>query len=94
MVQWTSATIELPSHGGSTVPRKWPGRQGDPLREWKTRCRGACREDVSPTSSRRIETADVDIDNQTPVAEGIDASLETRFSGKINKITLEVSPVK
>ena len=55
--------------------------------------RGVSRR-LSPTSSRRIETADVGIDNQTPVAEGIGAGPETRFSGKINKITLEVSPVK
>jgi arylsulfatase len=40
---------------------------------------------------RRIsahETADVGIDNQTPVAEGI--GIDTKFSGKINKVTLEV----
>jgi hypothetical protein len=37
-------------------------------------------------------TADVGIDNQTPVAEGIGIGPETRFSGKINKVTLEVSP--
>ncbi len=36
------------------------------------------------------ETADVGIDNQTPVAEGIDLGPETRFTGKIHKITLEV----
>ena len=40
------------------------------------------------------ETADVGIDNQTPVAEGIGIGPDTRFSGKINKITLEVSPIK
>jgi arylsulfatase len=40
------------------------------------------------------ETADVGIDNQTPVAEGIGIGPETRFTGKINKITLEVGPVK
>ena len=38
------------------------------------------------------ETADVGLDNQTPVAEGIGIGREeTRFSGKINKITVEVS---
>jgi hypothetical protein len=37
-------------------------------------------------------TADVGIDNQTPVADGIGIGPETRFSGKINKVTLEVSP--
>jgi arylsulfatase A-like enzyme len=36
------------------------------------------------------ETADVGIDNQTPVAEGIGIGPETRFTGKIDKITLEV----
>jgi hypothetical protein len=33
------------------------------------------------------QTADVGIDNQTPVAEGIGAGPETRFIGKINEIT-------
>jgi arylsulfatase len=36
------------------------------------------------------ETADVGMDNQTPVAEGIGVGAGTRFTGKINKITLEV----
>jgi hypothetical protein len=36
------------------------------------------------------ETADVGIDNQTPVVEGIGIGAETRFTGKINKMTLEV----
>jgi arylsulfatase A-like enzyme len=36
------------------------------------------------------ETADVGIDNQTPVAEGIGIGADTRFTGRINKITLEV----
>jgi hypothetical protein len=36
------------------------------------------------------ETADVGIDNQTPVAIGIGIGAETRFTGKINKIALEV----
>jgi len=36
------------------------------------------------------ETADVGIDNQTPVAEGIGIGPETRFTGRINKVTLEV----
>jgi arylsulfatase A-like enzyme len=38
------------------------------------------------------ETADVGIDNQTPVAEGIGIGAETRFSGKIEKVVLEVGP--
>jgi hypothetical protein len=36
------------------------------------------------------ETADVGIDNQTPVAEGIGIGAATRFTGKIKKVTLEV----
>ena len=36
------------------------------------------------------ETADVGMDNQTPVAQGIGIGAETRFTGKINRITLEV----
>ena len=37
------------------------------------------------------ETADVGLDNQTPVAEDIGIGREeTRFTGKINKITLQV----
>ena len=40
------------------------------------------------------ETADVGVDNQTPVAEGIGIGRETRFTGKINKVTVEVKPVK
>jgi arylsulfatase len=37
------------------------------------------------------ETADVGIDNQTPVADGIGIGSETRFTGRIDQITLEVS---
>ncbi len=41
------------------------------------------------------ETADVGLDNQTPVAEGIGIGRdETRFTGKIKKITLKVKDVK
>ncbi len=36
------------------------------------------------------ETADVGIDNQTPVAEGIGIGADTVFTGKIEKIVLEV----
>ena len=40
------------------------------------------------------ETADVGLDNQTPVAEDIGIGrVETRFTGKIDKITLEVTAV-
>jgi arylsulfatase len=34
----------------------------------------------------------VGLDNQTPVAEGIGIGAETRFTGKIKQVTLEVSP--
>jgi hypothetical protein len=51
-------------------------------------------EKTQPNIFSADETADVGIDNQTPVAEGIGIGPETRFTGKINKITLEVSPVK
>ncbi|TWU03033.1 Arylsulfatase [Symmachiella macrocystis] len=41
------------------------------------------------------ETADVGLDNQTPVVEGIGIGREeTRFTGKIDKITVEVAEVK
>jgi len=41
------------------------------------------------------ETADVGLDNQTPVAEGIGIGREeTRFTGEIHKITLAVKDVK
>ena len=37
------------------------------------------------------ETADVGLDNQTPVAEGIGIGREeTRFTGKINKVTVDI----
>jgi arylsulfatase len=51
-------------------------------------------EQTQPNIFSADETADVGIDNQTPVAEGIGIGPETRFTGKINKITLEVSPAK
>ncbi len=38
------------------------------------------------------ETADVGLDNQTPVVEGIGIGRdETRFTGKIEKITVKVA---
>ena len=41
------------------------------------------------------ETADVGLDNQTPVVEGIGIGREeTRFTGQINKVTVDVSQVK
>ena len=51
-------------------------------------------EKTQPNIFSADETADVGIDNQTPVAESIGIGPETRFTGKINKITLEVQPVK
>ena len=50
-------------------------------------------EKTQPNIFSADETADVGIDNQTPVAEGIGIGPDTRFTGKIEKITLEVKPV-
>ena len=47
-------------------------------------------EKTQPNVFSADETADVGIDNQTPVAEGIGIGADTKFTGKINKITLEV----
>ncbi len=47
-------------------------------------------EKTQPNIFSADETADVGIDNQTPVAEGIGIGPETKFTGKINKVTLEV----
>ena len=43
-------------------------------------------EKTQPNIFSADETADVGIDNQTPVAEGIGIGPETRFTGKINKM--------
>jgi arylsulfatase len=51
-------------------------------------------EKTQPNIFSADETADVGLDNQTPVAEGIGIGAETRFTGKINRVTLEVKPVK
>ena len=52
-------------------------------------------EKTQPNIFSADETANVGMaDNQTLVAEGIGIGPETRFTGKINKITLEVSPAK
>lgn len=51
-------------------------------------------ERTQPNMFSADETADVGIDNQTPVAEGIGIGAETRFTGKIDKVTLEVGPLK
>ena len=51
-------------------------------------------ERTQPNIFSADETADVGIDNQTPVAEGIGIGPETRFTDTINKITPEVGPAK
>ena len=47
-------------------------------------------EKTQPNIFSADETADVGIDNQTPVAVGIGVGADTRFNGKIEEITLEV----
>jgi arylsulfatase len=49
-------------------------------------------EKTQPNIFSADETADVGLDNQTPVAEGIGIGAETRFTGKIKTLTLEVKP--
>jgi len=52
-------------------------------------------EKTQPLIFSADETADVGLDNQTPVAEGIGIGRkETRFTGKINKVIVEVKDVK
>jgi len=52
-------------------------------------------EKTQPLIFSADETADVGLDNQTPVAEGIGIGREeTRFTGKIHKITVAVKDVK
>jgi arylsulfatase len=51
-------------------------------------------EKTQPNVFSADETADVGIDNQTPVALGIGTGAETRFSGRINKVILGVSPAE
>ncbi len=40
------------------------------------------------------ETADVGIDGATPVVTGMGQGLETRFTGKIDKVKIDVKVVK
>jgi arylsulfatase len=47
-------------------------------------------EKTQPNIFSADETADVGVDNQTPVAEGIGIGPETRFTGTIGKVVLEV----
>jgi arylsulfatase len=50
---------------------------------------------TQPNMFSADETADVGLDNQTPVAEDIGIGrVATRFTGMINKITLEVNEVE
>jgi len=52
-------------------------------------------EKTQPLIFSADETADVGLDNQTPVAEGIGIGpAETRFTGRIRKVTVEVKEVK
>ena len=52
-------------------------------------------EKTQPLIFSADETADVGLDNQTPVAEGIGIGRdETRFTGKIQKVILDVKDVK
>jgi arylsulfatase len=52
-------------------------------------------EKTQPNIFSADETADVGLDNQTPVAEGIGyGPEETRFTGKIHKVTVEVKEEK
>ncbi|TXL13351.1 hypothetical protein BMR05_11930 [Methylococcaceae bacterium HT4] len=52
-------------------------------------------EKTQPLIFSADETADVGLDSQTPVAEGIGVGRdETRFTGKIDKIVLAVKDVK
>jgi hypothetical protein len=51
-------------------------------------------EKTQPNIFSADETADVGIDNQTPVAEGIGVGAATRFTGRIDKVVLEVGPAK
>ena len=52
-------------------------------------------EKTQPNIFSADETADVGLDNQTPVAEGIGyGPEETRFTGKIRKVTVHVKEGK
>ena len=50
-------------------------------------------EKTQPNIFSADETADVGVDNQTPVAQGIGIGPETEFTGTINKVTLDVGPM-
>jgi arylsulfatase len=49
-------------------------------------------EKTQPLMFSADETADVGLDNHTPVAEGIGIGRDdTRFTGSINKVTVELT---
>lgn len=50
-------------------------------------------EKTQPNIFSADETADVGIDNQTPVAQGIGIGTETRFGGKIEEVVLAVGSI-
>ena len=47
-------------------------------------------EKTQPNLFSADETADVGLDNQTPVAEGIGHGEETRFTGSIDKVVIDL----
>jgi arylsulfatase A-like enzyme len=51
-------------------------------------------ERTQPAIFSADETADVGIDLATPVVEAIGAEAKSRFTGKVNKVTIEVAPLK
>jgi len=82
------AELEIPEGGGVGKGGKATlYMNGKPVAEGRV-------EKTQPNIFSADETADVGLDNQTPVAEGIGVGAETRFTGKIKEVTLEVKPVK
>ncbi|MFV2073858.1 MAG: hypothetical protein ACC742_14555 [Thermoanaerobaculales bacterium] len=47
-------------------------------------------EKTQPNLFSADETADVGLDNQTPVAEGLGIGEETRFTGMIDKVVIDL----
>ena len=56
---------------------------------WAARIAG-CIGQTQPNMFSLDETADVGLDEATPVVEGIGEGRETHFTGEIEKVTLEV----
>jgi arylsulfatase A-like enzyme len=80
-----TVTLDFAYDGGG------PGKGGKATLMINGKAVGDARvEKTQPNIFSADETADVGIDNQTPVAEGIGIGADTRFTGKINKILLEV----